>query len=107
MGVNGFMIVLEDLIFIHLNQIESNIICIGLNRIGEILDHERCFRNLQELNGQSELPGQNENLDNLFRNDVLTHIFKETESLLMGKDNVCVNHIHFFSLVLNHDGEEI
>ena len=75
MGVNGFMIVLEDLIFIYFNQIESNIICIGLNRIGEILDHERCFRNLQELNGQSELPGQNENLDDLFWDNILVHIF--------------------------------
>ena len=107
MWINGFVIVLEDLIFINFDQIESNIICIGLNRIREVLDHKRCFRNLQELNRQSELPGQDENLDNLFRDDVFTHGFKETKSLLMGKNDVGIYHVHFFSLVLNHDGEEI
>jgi hypothetical protein len=106
-GVNSLVVVLEDLILINLNQIEGNIVSIGLNRVGEILNDERCFRNLQELNRQSKLSCQYKNLDNLFWDDVLAHIFKEAQSLLMGKDDVGIYHVHLLSLVLDHDGEEI
>ena len=107
MGIDSLMVVCEDLICIDLNQIECNIVGIGLNRICEILNHKGRFRNLYKLNRQSELPGQNQNLDDLFRNNILVHILQEAESLLMSKDNVSSHHILFFSLILNHNGEEI
>jgi len=102
-SVNSFVIGCEDLIFVHLDKVKRNIVSICFNGIREVLDNKRCFRNLQELDRQSELPGQDKNLDDFFWNNVLVHVFKETKSLLMGKDNVGINHILFFSLIFNHN----
>ena len=107
MSVDSLVVVLENLIFVDFDQIKGDIISIGLDGIGEVLNDEGCFGNLQELNGESELPGQNENLDDLFRNNIVAHILKEAEGLLMSKDYVRVHRILFFSLILNHNREEI
>ena len=107
MRIDSLVVVLVDLILIDLNQIESNIVRIGLYRICEILNDKGSFRNLQKLNRQSKLPGQNENLDDLFWDHIIVHTFQKLESLLMRKNNVRVNDILFFSLVFNHNGEEI
>ena len=51
MGIDSFMIALEDLVLVHLDQIECDIVRIGLNSICKVLNYKWSFRNLQELNG--------------------------------------------------------
>lgn len=68
------MIVLEDFIFVDFYKVKRDIIGVGFNGVVKKLDNERCFRNLQELDRESKLSGQNEYLDNLFWNYILPHI---------------------------------
>ena len=43
MSVDSLVVVLEDLILVDLNQIESDVIGIGLNGIGEVLNDKGCL----------------------------------------------------------------
>ena len=71
MGINGFIIIGKYLFLVILEEVESNVIGIGLNCVGEEFNLELDVKRSDELERQSESPGEDKNFYNFFWNHEL------------------------------------
>lgn len=83
MGFDGLVGVAKDFFFVEPEQVERNLVGIGLDRLDEELNLEGNLELMHELEGESELALRNEDLDNLVLLDKLFMLFQEIQNLVV------------------------
>lgn len=77
MRSDSFLVRCLDFIFIYLNNIESNIICVCFNCIRKEINWKITFWELQILKRKTELSSKNQYLHYLFWINEFFHFFKK------------------------------
>jgi hypothetical protein len=83
MSNDGFLRIGKNLFFVHIKQIEGDIVGVGLDGAGEEIDSERHLSLLHELDGETEFSRQNKDLYNLFFDYELTVHFEKLKDLIV------------------------
>jgi hypothetical protein len=83
MSIDRFLRIDKNLFFVHIKQIEGDIVGVGLDGVGEEIDLERHLSLLHELEGETESSRQNQDLYNLFFDHKLTVHFEELKDVIV------------------------
>ena len=107
MGVDGLDMVLVDLVFVYLEQVEGDVIGVVLDCRREEVDVEWDVQALQEVQGEPELLCHNENHQNLMRNHVLLVSLQELQDVVMVEDQFRLQIVSVFPLVVHQHRYEV
>lgn len=107
MRIQCFLVLQIDLIFICLEQVESNFVSIRLDRIRKVLDLEWHIVLLDKLNRQSETSSHDEDSNYLLWIYPFTMSFQEVEDVIVREYYIGVNIVFIFTLISNKHRYEV
>ena len=90
MSLDCLLIVQKDLLFKSVSQVKHDFISIRLDSIREEVDFKLNVGFRKVLEGQSELPADNEDLDRLVREQELAMSVQKLDDMVVREDNVSI-----------------